>query len=58
VLRRKHLRRSPDAKNRLYLDRSWPCEYGEKPALPLTMTLIAQHFFAAHMRGRHSLMVR
>jgi hypothetical protein len=45
VLRRKHLSRTPDAKNRLYLDRSWPREYGEKPALPLTMTLIAQHFF-------------
>jgi hypothetical protein len=44
VLRRKHLSRTPDAKNRLYFDRSWPCEYGEKPALPLTMTLIPQHF--------------
>src|SRR6266699_5985577 len=48
----------PGRKNRLYPDRSWPCEYGEKPALSLTMTLIPQHFFAAHVRGRHSGVVR
>src|SRR6266404_9922231 len=34
----------PGRKNRLYPNRSWPCEYGEKPALSLTMTLIPQHF--------------
>jgi hypothetical protein len=58
VLRRKHLSRTPDAKNPLYFDRSWPCEYGEKPALPLTMTLIPKHFLAARGRGRHSGTVR
>src|ERR1700694_3918736 len=44
VLRRKHLSRTSDAKTGFYCRGSCPCEYGEKPAPPLTMTLIPQHF--------------
>jgi len=44
VFRRKHLSRIPEVKTGFWVNRSCRCEYGKKPALPLTMTLIPQHF--------------
>src|SRR5216683_2479516 len=57
VLWRKHLSRTRGAKTGFYCRGSWPCEYGEKPAPALTMTLILQHFSRTPGHGHSSLMV-